>query len=225
MGRPPAAADADCTVPYHAAAATDSASDGRERYDVLNASVQILTLVERIIREVYSRRRISPQLTEGLSRQLREWSGRWLPGLLMRVNSAAAASATATSATSTTTTTGDEDDNDDDDEGNRAARESMGACQVLSSYYYAVMLVSRPFLMYELCRRLPENGNSGNHNNGSSNSNENSNTTRHLLARENGGSGRAKLANACIDAATLLIGLISDLVEQGLPDRRMPLMV
>ncbi|KAI8627786.1 IDO-domain-containing protein [Xylariaceae sp. FL1651] len=172
MGRPPAAADADCTVPYHC---TDE--EGNERYDLLNASVQILSIVEGIILKVYSRRKISLQSTEGISRQLREWSKKWLSPLLRELQSG------------------------------QASRESTGACHVLSSYYYAVMLVSRPFLMYELCRRLSAS------------------STTPQRSVTNSTSGRSKLANACIDAATLMLGMISDLVEQGPLDGRMPLIV
>ncbi|KAI0532472.1 fungal-specific transcription factor domain-containing protein [Xylaria digitata] len=172
MGRPPAASDADCTVPYHGVCA-----DGGERYDLLNASVQILSLVEGIVQEVYSRRKISLQLTEGISRQLREWSSKWLPALLHASS-------------------------------DKEEPESTGACQVLSSYYYAVMLVSRPFLMYELCRRLPDSA-----------------AAHPRAGTETSGSGRSKLANACIDAATLMIGVISDFVSRSPADRRMPLLV
>ncbi|KAI0803865.1 fungal-specific transcription factor domain-containing protein [Xylaria sp. FL0064] len=183
MGRPPAASDADCTVPYHSAS---SEEDANERYDLLNASVQILSLVEGIVHEVYSRRKISLQLTEGISRQLREWSSKWLSPLL-RASGV---------------------EGGDGGDGGQDSRERTGACQVLCSYYYAVMLVSRPFLMYELCRRLPESA-----------------AAQPRPATENNGSGRAKLANACIDAATLMIGAISDYVAQGPRDRRMPLLV
>ncbi|KAI1307507.1 fungal-specific transcription factor domain-containing protein [Xylaria venustula] len=179
MGRPPAASDADVTVPYH-----NTRPDGSETYDLLNASVQILSLVEGIVLEVYSRRKISLQLTEGISRQLREWSNKWLPSLLHAVS-------------------GHGQDNGE------IESEKTGACQVLCSYYYAVMLVSRPFLMYELCRRLPEN----------------STTAARPATTEMNGSGRARLANACIDAATLMIGTISDFVAKGARDRRMPLLV
>ncbi|KAI0967791.1 fungal-specific transcription factor domain-containing protein [Xylaria arbuscula] len=183
MGRPPAASDADVTVPYHS-----TRPDGSETYDLLNAAVQILSLVEGIVQEVYSRRKISLQLTEGISRQLREWSNKWLPSLLRTVSESGQGQ-------------GQEDGENES--------ERTGACQVLCSYYYAVMLVSRPFLMYELCRRLPEN----------------SSTAARPATTEMNGSGRARLANACIDAATLMIGTISDFVTKGARDRRMPLLV
>ncbi|KAI0438995.1 fungal-specific transcription factor domain-containing protein [Xylaria telfairii] len=171
MGRPPASADPDCTVPYHSPSAS-----GGEEYDLLNASVQILCLIEGIIWEVYSRRKISLQLTEGISRQLREWSSKWLPSLLSAARK-------------------------HHHHGDAAA--ATGACQVLASYYYGVMLISRPFLMYELCKRLPPD-------------------TR---PAQGSSPGRAKLANACIDAAMLLIKLVSEYTATGASDRRMPLIV
>ncbi|KAI0403134.1 fungal-specific transcription factor domain-containing protein [Xylaria palmicola] len=197
MGRPPASADPDCTVPYHAPRA--DADGGGEAYDLLNASVQVLSLAEGIVWEVYSRRKISLQLTEGASRRLREWSGRWLRRLRRAAQGGQQQGR------------GNGDDEGDDDRGR------AGACQVLASYYYAVMLVSRPFLMYELCKRLPEPGGSG--------SGRGSTPGPGPAGVENSASGRARLANACIDAATLLIGLVSDYVEQGNPDGRMPLIV
>ncbi|PHH83933.1 hypothetical protein CDD83_2767 [Cordyceps sp. RAO-2017] len=150
MGRPPATSDVDCTVPYRSVGA-----DGREAMDLLNASVQILLITESVVLEVYSRRKISLQLTEGISRQLRDWSLRWMQPLkdvLARPD------------------------------GRAGDSQAVGACQVLASYYYAVMLVSRPFLM-------------------------------------------SKLADACIDAASLMLDPILDLIDRGLLNVRVPLMV
>ncbi|KAI1736349.1 fungal-specific transcription factor domain-containing protein [Xylaria scruposa] len=187
MGRPPAAADPDCTVSYHAPLGDGS---GGEEYDLLNASVQIFTLIEGIIWEVYSRRKISLQLTEGISRQLREWSAKWLPALLRAVQTEDGAAAAS-------------------------APDRSGACQVLASYYYGVMLISRPFLMYELCKRLPDPSRTTGTGTG----------TTETTSSASSSSGRAKLANACIDAATLLIGLISEYTSTGASDRRMPVIV
>ncbi|RYP02462.1 hypothetical protein DL764_005789 [Monosporascus ibericus] len=116
QGRPPAMSDVDCTVPYR-----NTDDGGQEVFELLNASVQIFLITERIVLEVYSRRKITLQLTEGISRQLRDWSAKWLSALrrIVSVNSTS------------------ED-----------RPKVVGACQVLSSYYYAVMLVSRPFLIF-----------------------------------------------------------------------------
>lgn len=173
MGRPPSTSDVDCTVPYRAVDA-----DGNEVFNLLNASVQILVILECIILEIYSRKKISMRLTEGISLQLREWSGRWLSPLKDMIAQPA----------------------------DRNEAQVTGACQVLSSYYYAVMLVSRPFLMYELFQRLTD---------GSSASN-----SRPALA-----SGRSKLADACIDAASLMVDPVLDLIERGILNGKAPLLV
>ncbi|KAK1964334.1 fungal-specific transcription factor domain-containing protein [Colletotrichum sublineola] len=175
MGRPPATSDVDCTVPYRAI--NDS---GHETFDLLNASAQIFLITEGIVIEVYSRRKVSYQLTEGISRQLREWSMRWLQKLKDVV-----------SVSST------EDD----------SSKVTGACQVLCSYYYAVILVSRPFLMYELHKRLA----------GSSAGNPISKTE--LV------SGKSKLADACIDAASFMVDMLVGLAERGYLNGHMPLIV
>ncbi|RDA91363.1 hypothetical protein CP533_0007 [Ophiocordyceps camponoti-saundersi (nom. inval.)] len=175
MGRPPATSDVDCTVSYRCEEVDDS------QVDLLGASVQILLITESIVLEVYSRRKISLQLTEGISRQLRDWAFRWLPQirrvLLCR------------------------DDNDD----GHVNAQAVGACQVLASYHYAVMLVCRPFLMFELCRRLSD---------GSSSS-----------SGPTSSSGRTRLADACIDAAGLMVEPVLDLIDRGVLNVRVPLLV
>ncbi|ORY67802.1 fungal-specific transcription factor domain-containing protein [Pseudomassariella vexata] len=175
MGRPPATSDVDCTVSYRTVD-----HEGREVFDLLNASVQILLITEGIVLEVYSRKKISMQLTEGISRQLRDWSNRWLATLKRIIGLPS---------------------NQHDEP------TVVGALQVLSSYYYAVMLVSRPFLMYEMCRRLPQNPSS------------------FQASGEGGSSGRSKLAHACIDAASLMIEAVSESIQGGLLGGKMPLIV
>lgn len=175
MGRPPATSDVDCTVPYR-----ETDSEGHEVFDLLDSSVQVLLIIESIVLEVFSRKKISLQLTEGISRQLRSWSNRWLIELKRIVGASP----------------GDEDE----------AR-IVGACHVLCSYYYAVMLVSRPFLMYEMCRRLPDS------------------PSKIETTRDRGSSGRSKLANASIDAGSLMIESVTDLVQMGVLDGCMPLIV
>ncbi|KAI1411349.1 hypothetical protein F5Y13DRAFT_180734 [Hypoxylon sp. FL1857] len=175
MGRPPSMSDIDCTVPYRTLDA-----NGQEEYDLLNASVQVLSITEEIVLQVYSRRKISLQLTEGISRQLRDWSSRWLPRLKRTMA---------------------ESPREDE-------IEVVGACQVMSCYYYAVMLVTRPFLMYEMCKRLPD-----------------STTAAEVPSSSSDNSGRARLANACIDAAGLMAESVVDLVNRRRLDGRMPLIV
>ncbi|CAM1504547.1 Fc.00g021380.m01.CDS01 [Cosmosporella sp. VM-42] len=174
MGRPPATSDVDCTVPYKAVG-----EDGSEIFDLLNSSVQIFLILEGVVTEIYSRRKISLQLTEGVSLQLRDWSLRWLKPLKGVITA----------------------------QENQDQAQIAGACQILSTYYYAVMLVSRPFLMYELCRRLSD---------GSSTASTNTSALT---------SGKSKLADACIDAASLMVDPILGLIERGVLTGRVPLLV
>lgn len=173
MGRPPATSDVDCTVPYQ------SAEDTNDTPDLLNASVQIFLIVESVVTEIYSRRKISLQLTEGISLQLRDWSSRWLKTLKDILA------------------------NPDSHEQGRVS----GACQILSTYYYAVMLVSRPFLMYELCQRLSDG------------------PSPSPAGRSAMTSGKLRLADACIDAASLMVDPIIDLMERGALVGRLPILV
>lgn len=171
MGRPPATSDVDCTVPYKA---QDDAGD--EKFDLLNASAQVFLVIEAIAMEVYSRRKISPRLTEGISRELRDWSGRWLHRLKEVIDGTSSENHPGM---------------------------ANGACQIISSYYYAVILVSRPFLMVELHHRLSEGGS----------------------VASTGLSGKSKLADACIDAAILMVEPVQSLIERGLMTRRAPVIV
>ncbi|KAM6516615.1 hypothetical protein FALCPG4_014796 [Fusarium falciforme] len=173
MGRPPATSDVDCTVPYQ-----NPNEGANEAPDLLNASVQIFLVLEGVVTEIYSRRKISLQLTEGISLQLRDWSSRWLKQLKDIIANPEA----------------------------QDRAQASGACQVLSTYYYAVMLVSRPFLMYELCRRLSDTAVSSN--------------GRSALT-----SGKSKLADACIDAASLMVDPILDLIQRGILVGHVPVLV
>ena len=175
MGRPPATSDVDCTVPYRA---TDD--NGQEVFDLLNASVQIFLIMETIVVEVYSKRKISLRQTEGISLDLREWSTRWLPRLKATVAKTVSA---------------------------ENASDLNGASQVMSTYYYAVILVSRPFLMHELYRRIPVD-------------------SQQTIPTPSGlTSAKARLADACIDAASLMVDPIHDLIQRGLMTQRAPVVV
>lgn len=166
MGRPPATSDVDCTVAYE-----EKGGEGKERFDLLNASVQILLITEQVVVEVYSRKKISLQLTEGISMKLRKWSEEWMHQLKEAILG-------------------------------YEQSEIGGACQVLCSYYYSVMLVSRPFLMYELYRRLSQAEDAGKK-----------------------PSGKTKLADACIDAASLMVDEVLGLMERGALNHRAPMIV
>lgn len=117
LGRPPSTSDVDCTVKYNAATINNS------KTLILDASVQIFMIIERVVVEVYSRKRISLKIASYFSHQLKSWASNWLRSLLEGVKAS-------------------------------GSEEVVGACSTLCSYYYSIMLLTRPFLIYELYEYL-----------------------------------------------------------------------
>lgn len=110
----------DCTVKYNV-----FASESDIGINVLDASVQIFMIIERVVVEVYSRKRISLRIAEYVSRQLKGWASKCLSSFSLVISQS--------------------------EHGNAATDKAVvGACSTLCSYYYGIMLLTRPFLIYEL---------------------------------------------------------------------------
>ncbi|CAE6997368.1 hypothetical protein P3342_000587 [Pyrenophora teres f. teres] len=171
LGRPPSTSDVDCTVKYNASEeplVTFSAN-------VLDASVQIFMIIERVVVEVYSRKRISLRIADYVSRQLKNWASRWLRKLSDITNK-------------------------------QDAREAaVGACSTLCSYYYGIMLLTRPFLIYELYEYIGTSLRSG------------GTQADHQEKR--------KYADAALDAAATLVDTLLALINADQLPRKMPLIV
>jgi hypothetical protein len=119
LGRPTSTSDVDCTVKYF-----DIETSTDLAVDMLDASVQIFMIIERIVVEVYSRKRISLRIANFVSRQLKTWASTWLEPLSTACRQFAL---------------------------DFSSRKTLlGACSTLSSYYYGIMLLTRPFLIYDL---------------------------------------------------------------------------
>jgi hypothetical protein len=171
LGRPPSTSDVDCTVKYDVAETEEVASD------ILDPSVQIFMIIERVVVEVYSRKRISIRIADYVSRQLKGWASKWLLDLTKLT--------TQTSNTSRSTV--------------------IGACSTLCSYYYGIMLLTRPFLIYGIYE--------------------------HLGASLRGGGTQSdhrekqKYADAALDAAASLVETLQLVIDTETMPRRMPLIV
>ena len=76
LGRPPSTSDVDCTVKYDVSGVDEDMST-----QILDASVQIFMIIERVVVEVYSRKRISLRIANYVSRQLKTWASSWLEPL------------------------------------------------------------------------------------------------------------------------------------------------
>ncbi|KAI4622189.1 hypothetical protein J4E83_004929 [Alternaria metachromatica] len=171
LGRPPSTSDVDCTVKYNTFADNTETDDA----NILDASVQIFMIIERVVVEVYSRKRISLRIADYVSRQLKSWASKWLQKL------------------SHLTT-------------RPHSREAVvGACSTLCSYYYGIMLLTRPFLIYELYEYMGAPLKSG------------GSQADHQEKR--------KYADAALDAASTLVDtLLVVTITKQLP-RKMPLIV
>lgn len=119
LGRPPSTSDVDCTVKYNI-----TQIDGEAVSHVLDTSVQIFMIIERVVVEVYSRKRISLRIADHVSRQLKGWASNWLQPLTDAILQFKGDS--------------------------RMQIGLVGACSTLCSYYYGIMLLTRPFLIYEI---------------------------------------------------------------------------
>jgi hypothetical protein len=171
LGRPPSTSDVDCTVKYNALEETTEVDD----VNVLDASVQIFMIIERVVVEVYSRKRISLRIADYVSRQLKSWASKWLQKL------------------SHLTT-------------RRHSREAVvGACSTLCSYYYGIMLLTRPFLIYELYEYMGAPLKSG------------GTQADHQEKR--------KYADAALDAASTLVDTLLVVTRTKQLPRKMPLIV
>jgi hypothetical protein len=102
-----------------------------DSHDFLNASIQIFLIIERIVLEVYSRKCISLRIAGYISHQIKTWATKWVPIFTIII------------------------DNPESD-----AHDVFGACRNLCSYHYSIMLLTRPFLIYQLHAHLGTSTNS-----------------------------------------------------------------
>jgi hypothetical protein len=171
LGRPPSTSDVDCTVKY------SLAENSELTLNVLDPSVQIFMIIERVVVEVYSRKRISIRIADYVSRQLKGWASKWLRIL--------------TTLTVETTQT--------------SRSKIIGACSTMCSYYYGIMLLTRPFLIYEIYEHLGASLRGG--------------------GTQSDHQEKRKYADAALDAAASFVETLEVVIETNIMPRRMPLIV
>ncbi|CAI6332674.1 unnamed protein product [Periconia digitata] len=172
LGRPPCTSDSDCTVKYNVNGQPDSAA-----INILDASVQLFTITEQVVVQIYSRKRISLRISDHVSRQLKGWASKWLGPL-------------------STSITHPE----------RVSRDIIiGSCSTLCSYYYGIMLLTRPFLIYELYEFMGASMKGG------------GSQVDHAKKRQ--------YADAALDAAASFVETLQNVVIIHRMPQRMPLVV
>jgi hypothetical protein len=177
LGRPTSTSDVDCTVKYKPVNNNDNIV-----VRPLDASLQVFMIIERVVVEVYSRKRISLRIANYVSKQLKSWASNWLQALIDTIR--------------TTTQTSSAESSD---------ISVVAACSTLCSYFYGIMLLTRPFLIYELYEYI-----------GASLKGSNSEAD-HLEKR--------KYADAAIDAAASFVETLQTVIKTGKMPYRMPLIV
>lgn len=146
---------------------------------VLDASVQIFMIIERVVVEVYSRKRISLRIANYVSRQLKSWASSWLEPLHEIASRA--------------------------DMVDSSSEAAIGACSTLCTYHYGIMLLTRPFLIYELYEHMGASLKGG------------GTQVEHEEKR--------KYADAALDAASSFVDTLQTIINTGKMPRRMPLIV
>ncbi|KAJ4353475.1 uncharacterized protein N0V89_005205 [Didymosphaeria variabile] len=174
LGRPPCTSDVDCTVKY-----SIMQMDNEVAANILDASVQIFMIIERVVVEVYSRKRISLRIADFVSRQLKGWASNWLQPLTETLNPP--------------------------NRNDTALVALVGACSTLCTYYYGIMLLTRPFLIYEIYDYM------GASMKGARTQGEHAN--------------KQKYADAALDAATSFVDTLQAVIRTGALPYRMPLIV
>ncbi|KAJ4294232.1 hypothetical protein N0V90_007922 [Kalmusia sp. IMI 367209] len=173
LGRPTSTSDVDCTVKY---AVSDT--NRPMSVNVMDASLQIFLIIERVVVEVYSRKRISLRIADYVSRQFKTWASTWMQPL----SEVAVGSSI-----------------------NVQQASIVGACSTLCSYYYGIMLLTRPFLIYELYEHM-----------GTALRGHGSKAEHH----------RKRLyADAALDAALSFVDTLQAVIKLGVMPNRMPLIV
>ena len=146
-----------------------------------SAMLRICFIFERILNEVYCRREVTAQLVESISHQYRDWTFE-LPGTLKTDGLA-----------------------ENDDSPNATMQQTVGISHLKGAYYWSIILLTRPFLVFMVSSHLKRTGQQ---------SGEDPSLRSPVIT----------FADACVDSAIRSMEIASDLVRiPGIP-KRLPLM-
>ena len=174
LGRPPSTSDVDCTVKYSVVHRNSDINT-----HILDASVQIFMIIERVVVEVYSRKRISLRIADFVSRQLKGWASNWLQRLTDTITQPHFTGSTHIA--------------------------MVGACSTLCTYYYGIMLLTRPFLIYEIYEYIGA-------------SMKGTGTPHDHVSKR-------KYADAALDAASSFVETLQAAINTGFLPQKSPLIV
>jgi hypothetical protein len=161
-------------------------SSAQENYSATN---DLSSIFEAILTEVYAKRMVSTEVLERISEKHRRWASRFAEGLA-----------------TDNIETGDHLQSD----GVTSRLPNIGLLHLKESYYYSIMLLSRPFLIESVSRQISR---AQVHANLDHEAAPSSSPSDHLLA------------HACVDSAIRTIELLTPLLASESVPKRLPLVI
>lgn len=180
LGRPPATSDYDYDI------RDDTLVSGEQRrsltpdQELSGAVISLCRIFERILTDVYMKQVISINVAEAISNQHRAWV-RTLPTVLKLQT---------------------------EQLDNKTMEESLAAAHVFGSYYWSIILLTRPFLVYRVAQYVKNKADP------SSSSDSRNSSSRISL-----------FADACVYSALRGLDVVDDLARVGSLPRRLPFLI
>ncbi|KAJ6178319.1 hypothetical protein N7519_008780 [Penicillium mononematosum] len=178
LGRPPATSDYDYDIREDALVSGESQHHLTAGQQLSAAVISLCRIFERILTDVYMKQVISINVAEAISNQHRAWV-RTLPTILKTQSERLE---------------------------NKAMENSLAAAHVFGSYYWSIILLTRPFLIYRVAQYVKGKLDS-------------SSETR------NGSSRISLFADACVYSALRGLDVVDDLSHYTSLPRRLPFLI
>lgn len=181
MGRPPATSDFGTDYVYESTIKQQTLTD-EEKYTLANQ--KLCNILEMILWKVYKNRNVSTQVADEISKEYRDWAAKLPPLPLILENEPT------------------------DPQSVNAARK-LATVHLLGAYHWSIILLTRPFLVFNVSLRRRRSGRSNDQN-------------LAALRASVSSSSVHTLADACIDSAVKTLDIIDDLMEQPRYPKRLP---
>lgn len=180
LGRPPATSDYDYDIRDDTLVSGDQQRNLTPDQQLSVAVISLCRIFERILTDVYMKQVISINVAEAISNQHRAWV-RTLPTVLRMQTERL---------------------------DNKTMEESLAAAHVFGSYYWSIILLTRPFLVYRVAQYVKNKADP------SSSSDSRSSSSRISL-----------FADACVYSALRGLDVVDDLARFGSLPRRLPFLI
>lgn len=179
LGRPPATSDYDYDIREDALASGEQQGNLTADKQLSLAVTSLCRIFERILTDVYMKQVISINVAESISNQHRAWV-RTLPKFLK-----------------------DQTERLD----NKTMQDSLAAAHVFGSYYWSIILLTRPFLVYRVAQYVKNKADPS------------------TSDRRTGSSRIALFADACVYSALRGLDVVDDLGRFASLPRRLPFLI